>query len=229
MSHSDGSSADNDAFAVVTSSPEDLAFRRPGQGVTEMAEELRRAEPVRSAVRRLLGVTAGDGTYRKGGKGEVLVGKRLAKLGHEWRVLHSLPVGDRGTDIDHLAIGPGGVFSLNTKNHAGKKVWIHTDAIKVNGCRHNEYLGASRSEARKATRLLGAACGFPVSVTGVIVVIADELDVKAMPSATPVVARRRIVGWLTSQPRSLTDDTIEMIYAAARRATTWQIASTESG
>jgi hypothetical protein len=202
--------------------PEDLAQRRPGQGVTEQAEQLRRAQPVLSALRRLLGVHAGDGAYRKGGKGERLVGKRLAKLGEEWRVLHSIPIGDKGTDIDHLVIGPGGVYSLNTKNHAGKKVWVHTDAVRVNGYRHNEYLRASRSEADKSSRRLTTACGFPVPVTGVVVMIADRLDVKEMPLLTPVIARKRIVAWLRSQPLSLHAAEIESIYSAARRPATWR-------
>ena len=109
------------------------------------------------------------------------MGKRLAGLGDEWRVLHSIPVGDKGTDIDHLVLGPGGVFRLNTKNHSGQRVWVHTQAFKVNGSSHNDYLRASRAEARKASRLLGSASGLPVEVTGVIVVIADRLDIECMP------------------------------------------------
>jgi hypothetical protein len=207
---------------VSASSMDDLAFRRPGHRVSEKAEELRRTEPFRSALRRVLGVTAGDGTYRKGGKGEVLVGKRLAKLGDEWRVLHSIPIGDKGTDIDHLVIGPGGVFTLNTKNHSGQRVWVYTHAFKVNGSSHNDYLRASRSEARKAGRLLSAASAFPVEVTGVVVVIADRLYIKGMPPETPVVARKMIVGWLRSQPLRLSVSAIEAIYAAARLLRTWQ-------
>ena len=79
----------------------------------------------------------------------MLVGKRLVKLGPAWRVLHSIPVGSRGTDIDHLVIGPGGVFSLNTKNHLGQRVWVHTDVVKVNGQSRN-YLRVSEHEAQKA-------------------------------------------------------------------------------
>ena len=206
----------------TTSPPEaDLANRRPGQGVAEQADELRRAQPVLSALRRVLGVHVGDGAYRKGGKGERLVGKRLAKLGQEWRVLHSIPIGDRGTDIDHLVIGPPGVYSLNTKNHAGKKVWVHTNAFRVNGHRHNEYLWASRSEAEKSSRLLATACGFSVPVTGVVVVIADRLDVREMPPVTPVIARKRIVDWLRSQPPHLSPAEVESIYGAARQPATW--------
>ncbi len=136
--------------------------------------------------------------------------------------MHSIPIGNKGTDIDHLVIGPGGVFSLNTKNHSGQRVWVHTQAFKVNGSPHNEYLRASRAEARKASRLLGAACGLPVEVTGVVVVIADRLDIKGMPPETPVVGRKNIADWLRSQPLRLNGTQIETIYAVGRRPGTWQ-------
>lgn len=222
--HFDGSSELQDQGDDAPDPPDDLAFRRPGHVPFQTAEELRRAEPVRSALRRVLGVTAGDGAYRKGGKGEVLVGKRLAKLGDAWRILHSIPVGDKGTDIDHLVIGPGGVFSLNTKNHSGQKVWVHTHAFRVNGSPHNEYLRASRAEARKASRLLGAVSGLPIEVIGVIVVIADSLDIKGMPADTPVVGRKRIADWLKSQPLRLSPLHIEVVFQAARQSATWRSA-----
>jgi hypothetical protein len=221
MNESQTPSAERRVLPAV-SLADDLAFRRAGQGVSETAERLRRAEPVRSVVRRLLRVTAGDAAYRKGGKGEVLVGRRLEKLSVEWRVLHSIPIGDKGTDIDHLVIGPGGVFTLNTKNHSGQSVWVHTQAFRVNGRPHNEYLHTSRTEARKASRVLGAESGLLVEVKGVVVVIADRLDIKGMPPETSVVARKNIAHWLMSQPLRLTSSQIESIYAVARRPATWQ-------
>ncbi len=222
MSSSGDSPAFDEVSAALASSMDDLAVRRPGQGVSEKAEELRRTAPFRSALRRVLGVTAGDGTYRKGGKGEVLVGKRLAKLSDEWRVLHSIPIGDKGTDIDHLVIGPGGVFTFNTKNHSGQRVWVHTHAFKVNGSPHNDYLRASRAEAQKASRLLGAALGLPVEVTGVLVVIAERLDIREMPPETPVVGRKNIAAWLMSRPRHLDRVEIDSIYAVARQPAIWR-------
>jgi hypothetical protein len=119
-------------------------------------------------------------------------------------------------------IGRGGVFSLNTKNHSGQRVWVHTHALKVNGSPHNEYLRASRAEARKASHFLSAASDSSVDVTGVVVVIADRLDIKGMPPHTPVVGQKRIVQWLTSQPLRLAPQQVESIYAAARLPGTWR-------
>ena len=46
--------------------------------------------------------------WRVGAGGEETVGGRLEKLAkHGWHVLHAVPVGDRGSDIDHVVIGPG--------------------------------------------------------------------------------------------------------------------------
>ena len=204
------------------SSTGDLVHRRPGQGVSEEARSLRRATPVLSALRRLLRVYVGDGAYRKGARGERIVGKRLTKLGEEWHVLHSIPIGDRGTDIDHLVIGPGGVFTLNAKNHLGHRVWVHTRAFRVDGVSKTEYLGASRSEASKTSRRLSAASGFPVLATGVIVVLADDLKIAGMPEQTPVIARKQIAQWLSSQPVRLRQVEVESIFAAARLPSTWQ-------
>jgi hypothetical protein len=44
-----------------------------------------------------------------------------------------LPVGDRDSDIDHVVIGPVGVFTIDAKNHPQANVWVRDDTCKVNG------------------------------------------------------------------------------------------------
>jgi hypothetical protein len=57
--------------------------------------------------------------WQKGADGERLVGGVLESL-HEqgWRVLHDISFGTG--NIDHVAIGPGGVFTIETKSHPGR-------------------------------------------------------------------------------------------------------------
>ncbi len=198
----------------------DLAANAPGRGVRAEAAAAIRSHPYLTALGLLLGVQTKPAVWAKGGRGEVLVGKQLSKLGSEWRVLHSIPVGSKGTDIDHLVIGPGGVFSLNTKNHQGQRVWVHTDVVKVNGQNRN-YLRISEHEAQKASRLLSSTCGFRVGVTGVLVILADTLDVKREPLRARVVTRREIARWLRRRPRLLDSRAVDAIFAVARRSTTW--------
>jgi len=61
--------------------------------------------------------------WKQGGNGEVRVGARLEKLldGAGVRLLHDRRVPRHGrANIDHLAVGPGGVTVIDTKTHHGK-------------------------------------------------------------------------------------------------------------
>lgn len=203
---------------------QDLGELAPGAQARKQAVELREAAPVRTFVARMFGVHTEERAWRVGAVGEEKVADRLAKLvakDPRWRVLHAIPVGERGSDIDHLAIGPGGVFSINAKYHAGAKIWVGGDTFLVNGARV-PYIRNSRHEARRAGRLLSTVTGLEVGVTGVVVPVrADDVVVKAQPDGVRVVPRFRLARWLRRQPEVLGDVTIAAIHEAARRSTTW--------
>jgi hypothetical protein len=174
---------------------------------------------------RVLRLHTDERAWRIGADGEEKVAKQLQKLGAEWRVLHAIRVGAAGADIDHLVIGPGGVFSLNAKMHPGAKVWVAGDTVLVNGKRQ-PYVRNSRFEARRASNLLTATCGFPVMVSGVVVVVAaSDLVIKAAPSDVHLVARRQIARWLRRRPPILAQETVEHIFERGRSSSTWQAAA----
>jgi len=204
----------------------DLADNRPGQAARRRALEERAAHPARAFFGRVLRVHTDERAWRVGADGEELVGRELQRLvvRHSpwWRVLHSIPVGTRGSDVDHLVVGPGGVFILNTKNHPRARIWVGGDTLLVNGARQ-PYVRNSRHEAKRAGRLLTAACGFPVEVTGVVVPVnASDVVVKQPPVGVHVVNRRRLCRWLCDRPHVWDAVMIDEIHEAARRPSTWQ-------
>jgi hypothetical protein len=199
----------------------DLSLNRPGQGVRDKAVATVRAAPVKAFLARVLGVRAGDGAWRVGADGEMEVGRQLRKLGPAWRVIHSVPVGRGDSDIDHVVIGPAGVFTLNTKNHGRSRVWVAENAFQVNG-RKTQYLRNSRFEAQRASKYLTAACGCHVSVEPVIVVMAATVKVKAPPAGVHVVGGKRIARWLSTRPAVMAPDEVDRIFAEARRDSTWR-------
>lgn len=159
--------------------------------------------------------------WRRGADGEESVAAQLSKLEKRgWRFLHAIEVGNRSSDIDHVAIGPGGVFTLNTKNHKGKRVWVGAHSMRVDGFRV-DYIRNSEFEANRASRLLTESCGFPVFASGLVVVLADELTVKQQPECVRVLGRRQVSDWLKRRPVILDAETIGRIYDHARRSTTW--------
>lgn len=209
------------SFAVPC---EDLARRTPGQQAGRAAESLRRQAPVTTALARLFGVPTDERSWRVGADGERKVAAQLDKLGQRdprWRFLHSLPVGERDADIDHLVVGPGGVFTLNAKHHRDKTVVVQGEAVYVDGFRQ-PYVRNSRHEAQRASRLLSAAVGFPVAVCGVVVPVnAKDFVVKSQPKDVVVVNRRRIGQWLEATYPVLSPPAVSAVYEAARRSTTW--------
>jgi hypothetical protein len=88
----------------------------------------------------------------RGVKAEEEVGAMLdALVADGWRVLHDLDTG-RG-NIDHVVVGPGGVFTVETKSHGGR---IPVDSIEE-GMWKQAYAQAmyvSRATGAKVTPLL---------------------------------------------------------------------------
>jgi hypothetical protein len=63
-------------------------------------------------------ISDGSMTWRVGALGELWTSDELRLLGRGWTVLNGLEVpGDRGTaiEIDHIAVGPGGVLMIESK------------------------------------------------------------------------------------------------------------------
>lgn len=200
----------------------DLTDNLAGQAVRVKADELRSAAPIRSLACRLLGVDTEERRWRLGAAGEVAVARRLDRLDGSWTVLHAVPVGDRGSDIDHVVIGPGGVVTVNTKNHPRAAVWVGGDTFMVNGHRQR-YVHNSRHEAARAARLLSARLGFDVPVVGVIAVVGASrgLTIRQQPRDVTILACRSLDRWLTGRPAVLRRGQAELVVDAARRSTTW--------
>ena len=81
------------------------------------------------AIARMVEEPASTKAWAKGAKGEKRVGARLTKLldGTEVKLLHDRRIPGRGAaNIDHIAVGPGGVTVIDTKNLKGK---VRTDRV----------------------------------------------------------------------------------------------------
>lgn len=203
----------------------DLTTNRPGAEAREQALAAREAAPVKTLLARALRVHTEERAWRIGADGEELVAAQLVKAAKKdprWRFIHAIPVGNRGSDIDHLVIGPGGIFTVNTKHHPQAKIWVGGTTFMVDG--HKQpYIRNSRYEAARAARLLTAACGFPVHVEGLIVTVnAQDVVVKKAPDGVHVTPRMQVAKWLLRHGDLLSVDTVDAIHDVARRSTTWQ-------
>jgi len=59
--------------------------------------------------------------WRHGARGERRTARQLRRLTrHGWAVFHDLAIPGSGANADHLAVGPGGTFLLDSKNWRGR-------------------------------------------------------------------------------------------------------------
>ncbi len=157
----------------------------------------------------------------------------LQRLGSDWQVLHSIPVGGPGGDIDHrdmgdreidhLVVGRRGVYTVNSSHHASESVWLGEDTIMVHGQRVHP-MRDGRLEAARASRLLSAQVGFQVPVVGLVVIVGDtRFDVGQQPAdgLVQVTTPRAAVRWLRRRENQWTSYGVERICEYARRPTTW--------
>ncbi|MFD4151085.1 nuclease-related domain-containing protein [Streptomyces goshikiensis] len=198
---------------------EDLARNRPGSRVVGIAE--RGPSTVQRLKAKLLRQSSEWDSWYAGLEGERRVGRELERLSPlGWRVLHGIEKSNGG-DIDHLLIGPGGVFSINTKNHQGASVWVGDSMAKVNGGKPRPYAAASQAEADFVRRVLGRYCAFEVPVEPVLVFVGIASLNRAATQYTVRIYQEREVAALGPLAGRLTPEQVEHVRSVARHRRVW--------
>lgn len=196
-----------------------LVGRRSGASAAERAREQRRVQPIRARVDRLLGRRSDELAWRKRALGERVNGSWLGRLPEGWFAFHDIPVGEGGTNVDHVVVGPGGVFTVNTKHLAGA-IRVTARTITHEGHR-TDYLPEATAEARTASRLLSAAIGRPIDVRPILAILADEWTITTEPADVIVRGPRSAKNVMLAQPPVLRPSDVIVVAAAAAKPATW--------
>ncbi len=218
-----------DAWGVA-----DLRTRVPGQSlIEELLRQWDRGTIHVDEVTNGIVIDEEAESWYRGVLGERRVAAQLDRLGEGWTVIHSLPIGERGSDIDHLVIGPPGVFTVNTKFSPGRSVWVAGRNIKVEFTA-KPYIVNSISEARRASNLLAEACGMTVPVVGLLVFVdPSKILIKERAGggeADPTIRVVRDSEVLDEFPgrREFSDEQVARIVDAAVRPSTWSPSASDS-
>lgn len=178
----------------------------------------------RSALARLFGrspLSDDSRPWYQGALGERRVAQRLEALGDEWTVLHSVPIGERGSDIDHVVVGPPGLFTINTKFHDDARIWVASRRILVNG-QSTDHLRNARFEAQRVARLMTTATGAPVTATPIIAIVgARDITFKERPADVIVLREGELTRWLKRRRSTLEPTDRERLAASVIRRETW--------
>jgi Nuclease-related domain len=148
--------------------------------------------------------------HDRGATGEEQVGGLLAGLADRgWYAIHDVSLG-RG-NVDHILIGPGGVFTVETKSHPGP---IHVGRI------HGSVLAQAQAQRKAIERFTEA------HVEPLLVFSRAWVDRPlSRRKGVRVVPARMLVGYLDRQPRRLAPEAVEQI----RRRLAWAVAEAQEG
>ncbi|MHA7263557.1 nuclease-related domain-containing protein [Arthrobacter sp. TMN-37] len=124
-----------------------------GDGAAEQARLA--AERVQRLRRQLEKAEDDERAWAAGAAGEVLVAGRMAELERSgWLVLHDVHwPGRPKANIDHLAIGPGGILVIDAKNWSGDVSLRHGELIQ-NGHSRSRSTAAALEQAAAVAALL---------------------------------------------------------------------------
>jgi hypothetical protein len=161
--------------------------------------------------------------WELGALGERATARVLAQLeGEGWTVLHDLPMG-RG-NVDHIAVGPGGVFLLDSKRLAGS---VAVDEGEVTVRRLDDpsltyrHPGAQHllSLARTTHQRVFETSRIRTWVTPVMVIWAD-FPQRVAEDRCAYVHGDELVDWLRSRPIAVAPNRLPQVADAVRRAWT---------
>ncbi|MEO6942988.1 MAG: nuclease-related domain-containing protein [Terrimesophilobacter sp.] len=209
-----------------------LATRVAGQACMEELFRLRAGVSPRPNLARFLGLsplTPDEQPWYLGALGEREVGRLLASLDDGWTTLHAVAIGTGSSDVDHIVIGPGGVFTVNTKNHAGKSIWVASRGMMVAGQRV-PYLRNAEFEAERATVKLSRILPPAVDVVPVIALVnPGPIKFKESPRTVRVMDARGLGRWLRKRPIVLAPHQVALISLVAADPSTWHTQPAPAG
>jgi hypothetical protein len=144
------------------------------------------------------------------------VARELARLGPDWRVLDDIPAGRRGR-LEHLVIGPGGVFAVTGRHDARNTICLGSESLLVGGSRvHHGRI--SRDEAAEVSAWLSESVGYSIPVTALVLIVGDrrfvvprQPDDAVVRVTTPAGAVR----WMRGRSARWTAYAVDRIYTAA--------------
>jgi hypothetical protein len=147
--------------------------------------------------------------YERGAEGERVTAAVLEELpNEEWTVFHDLRwPGRRYANVDHVVVGPPGVFVIDTKNWSGH-IKVQADVLKQNG-RRRDQAAAGAAEAALAVAQLTSVVS-PQHVRPVLCFVTSE-QLTGHARDVMVCSTANVLTMLTTRPRAFSQDTLRRL------------------
>jgi hypothetical protein len=154
--------------------------------------------------------------WRRGADGERHLARLLDPLATQgWGVEHDLPVRGATANLNHVVIGPPGIFAIDTRHYRGRLRLSHDGLLWHGRTFLLPTLSATRSKADRLQDRIGAPDIAVVPIVAVLGAMVPGGQVTSM--GVTVVPARRLRGLLRSLPPTLTPQRAREVAAQMNR------------
>jgi len=192
-----------------------------------LVEELLRQQEDRAPRSRLactLGFSPLDANglaWLRAAQAEMVVGDILARLPEGYDVYHSLPIRNTAFWVDHLVVGPGGIFALSSKTRWDRDLTGSVRTIPI-GDHTMPYLRDAQFESTQITMLLAGAMPATAVVQPMIVLVnPNKIRLNRKLDVVTVIDSPRLRRWLVGRPRQFSAEQQAALTAVIEDPTTW--------
>jgi hypothetical protein len=153
--------------------------------------------------------------WRRGAAGERRTARLLSQLERQgWAVLHDLAAPGSQANLDHLAIGPGGVFVIDSKQYRGRLQLDPSGRLWHGRCPLAPTVRAVEFEADQAAQVL---TDHDVAVVPIVAVHGAQVPWgKVVTQGVPVVSAQRLPSMLRALPAVLGPERVAALADQAR-------------
>jgi hypothetical protein len=152
-----------------------------------------------------------SGTFILGALGEYVVTRELKKLDNNYFIINDVNLAE--AQIDHVLIGPKGIFTIETKAYVGKvygngskRYWRQYVGKNKFGIKRYSPIKQGRGHSRKLYKLLFEK-GFDRRIY-TMVVFAGSAQVKVRPQPIPVLYRKEVKDYISELPNILSQEEV---------------------
>lgn len=146
---------------------------------------------------------------QKGAAAEERVSDRLSGLPEEYRYFNAVDFD--GFDIDHVVLGPGGIFLVETKSHGGR-ISANGDELLLNGVKpHKNFLAQAWRQTKELEGFLWRLTSREWKVEPILCFTNAYVEVRRLVKGVNVVRLGYLNKFLLCRPKCLSVEDIELL------------------
>ncbi len=161
---------------------------------------------------------------RAGAAGEAVLPQILATLPDSFTLLNGVPVPGSRADIDHVLVGPSGIWAIEAKHHGGMvqcvgDAWGYA-RLGVGGVPREGHIGNPSQQARRAADSLERYLwhrGMAEPVQPLVVFTHPRVELSIEEPTVPIVRAAEVAGLVTRRGMRLSSHASQQVVDALRK------------